>query len=192
MQAIADTGMSREGVRPVPMVRPLSGWRLLSPDRVRRKNRSPAHRLRRLFPTRRESGPGTCIGSLRYTARAPHASGRRTRVTAYHNMVYVAVLDAETDRRPGEKAARSGVTVAVGTPVARRPPHRSGRAALPHPALTLGSNGTHQPRVAMADPWRGSPPHDKVPHPRPWDVSSLAPPVQHSPPYETDPPSERA
>src|SRR4030095_4100181 len=76
--------------------------------------------------------------------------------------------------------------------VARRPPHRSGRAALPHPALTLGSDGTHQPRVAMADPWRGSPPHDEVPHPRPRDVSSLASPVQHSPPYETDPPSERA
>jgi hypothetical protein len=30
--------------------------------------------------------------------------------------------------------------VAVGTPVARRPPHGSGRAELPHPALALGPN----------------------------------------------------
>src|SRR6266705_3477544 len=30
--------------------------------------------------------------------------------------------------------------VAVGTPVARRPPHRSGRAGLPHPAPTLGDD----------------------------------------------------
>ncbi len=37
--------------------------------------------------------------------------------------------------------------VAVGTPVARRPPHRSGRAALPHPAPTLGDD-------AEASAWR--------------------------------------
>jgi hypothetical protein len=32
----------------------------------------------------------------------------------------------------------TGAFVAVGTPVARRPPHRSGREELPHPAPALG------------------------------------------------------
>ena len=32
---------------------------------------------------------------------------------------------------------------AVGTPVTRRPPHRSGRARLRHPALPLGCPGEH-------------------------------------------------
>ena len=43
-------------------------------------------------------------------------------------------------------------SVAVGTPVARRPPHRSGRAALPHPAPTSGFDDakTHE-GIRMAD-----------------------------------------
>ena len=38
-------------------------------------------------------------------------------------------------------------TVAVGTPVARRPPHRSGRAGLPHPAPALGDDAEPREKI---------------------------------------------
>jgi hypothetical protein len=42
--------------------------------------------------------------------------------------------------------------VAVGTPVARRPPHRSGRAELPHPAPASGSDDMTHGGIGVTDP----------------------------------------
>ena len=42
-------------------------------------------------------------------------------------------------------AVRAGKLFAVGTPVARRPPHRSRRAQLTHRAPTLGERGNGNP-----------------------------------------------
>jgi hypothetical protein len=43
-------------------------------------------------------------------------------------------LDRIAALRPDE--ARMQLRIAVGTPITERPPHRTGRAAFPHPAPT--------------------------------------------------------
>jgi hypothetical protein len=43
-----------------------------------------------------------------------------------------------------ERLDQAGPTIAVGAALTGRPPHRSGRAVLRHPALTLGMAG-HEP-----------------------------------------------
>jgi hypothetical protein len=52
-------------------------------------------------------------------------------------------LTKHADRHVLDKAALLP-TVAVGTALMSRPPHRSGRAALPHPALTAGDDASSQ------------------------------------------------
>src|SRR2546428_5436355 len=49
--------------------------------------------------------------------------------------------------RSPRRVVESEDYVAVGTPVARRPPHRSGRAALPHPAPTLGDDAEPREKI---------------------------------------------
>src|SRR5260221_12923519 len=46
---------------------------------------------------------------------------------------------------------RSSRLIAVGTPVARRPPHRPGRAVLPHPVLTVDGDVEAALRPGMLD-----------------------------------------
>jgi len=72
--------------------------------------------------------------------------------------------------------------VAVGTPVTRRPPHRSGRAALPHPAPTSGSHETPPGVIGTADAGRWQPPGDQSQHASPRYPPSMASAVQYSPP----------
>jgi hypothetical protein len=48
--------------------------------------------------------------------------------------------------------------VAVGTALAGGPPHGSGRAELPHPALALGNNAKAHQRMRMITPLTPSPP----------------------------------
>src|SRR5437867_1680167 len=58
---------------------------------------------------------------------------------------------------PSWAPAAAHSRVAVGTPVARRPPHRSRRAALPHRALTLGPGVKALFRPGMQNAGRGQP-----------------------------------
>ena len=57
--------------------------------------------------------------------------------------------------------------------VAHNPLHISRRAALPHRAPALGSDGEASPRVGMADTRRRKPAVDDALHPLPWEVVRL-------------------
>ena len=54
------------------------------------------------------------------------------------SLIHLTVCIIRTFTRNRLGAEHNSHAVAVGTPVARRPPHRSVRAALPHTALTSG------------------------------------------------------
>ena len=53
-----------------------------------------------------------------------------------------------------QKGGNDVTTVAVGTPVTQRPPHRSERAALPHSALASGDDARAYQRIRMTDTGR--------------------------------------
>src|SRR6058998_2158785 len=65
--------------------------------------------------------------------------------------------------------------VAVGTPVARRPPHRSVRAVLPHTAPTLDDGGQPLLGPGVQDTGGWEPPLDDLGHPLPVEPGLLAP-----------------
>jgi hypothetical protein len=68
------------------------------------------------------------------------------------------------------------VVFAVGTPVTRRPPHRSQRAALPHWAPALGPHAKTLVRIRMTDAGYREPCMHVAAHARPADVAFLTPP----------------
>jgi len=68
--------------------------------------------------------------------------------------------------------------VAVGTAVARRPPHGSRRAELPHRALALDHDGQTLVGIGMTDSREWKPVFDQLAHPFCGDASLLAPAVQ--------------
>src|SRR5579864_1778239 len=70
--------------------------------------------------------------------------------------------------------------------IADHPLHRSGRAALPHPAPTLGDDAQALVRIGMADPNGRKPSGEQGPHAAPRQVIALTAPTQNSPPYATD------
>ena len=76
--------------------------------------------------------------------------------------------------------------VAVGTPVARCPPHRSGRAALPHPAPASGGNDMAQGGIWVTDASRRKMPVDVLDHLLPREMAPLATAAQHLPPQPTN------
>ncbi len=53
---------------------------------------------------------------------------------------------------------REVTTVALGTLVTQRPPHRSERAALPHSALASGDDAKAYQRIRMTNTGRRKPP----------------------------------
>jgi len=63
--------------------------------------------------------------------------------------------------------------LAVGTPVARRPPRRSQRAGLPHWAPPLGASVEAGGRPGMCDLERGKPSVSQTLHPRPGQSCAL-------------------
>jgi hypothetical protein len=71
-------------------------------------------------------------------------------------------------------------------PIAEHPLHRSGRAALPHPAPTSGDNAQAHEGIGMADVSRRDPRGDQGLHPTPRQVIALTATTQHSPPHATD------
>ena len=68
--------------------------------------------------------------------------------------------------------------VAVGIRLSPYPPHRSGRADFPHPALASGGDAQAARGIRMADMGRRKPALDEPFHPFPWDASLLASPSQ--------------
>src|SRR5438552_736221 len=70
--------------------------------------------------------------------------------------------------------------------VARNPLHRSGRAALPHPAPASGDNAKSPQGIRVSDARRWEPALNEPPHPLPGEPGSLAAPPQGAvpePPY---------
>ena len=88
--------------------------------------------------------------------------------------------------------ASIGVKYKVGVEmiIADHPLHRSGRAALPHPAPTLGDNAQALGRIRVADAGGGKPVGDQGRHSAPRQVIALTTSTQHPPPQEADRPSE--
>jgi hypothetical protein len=70
--------------------------------------------------------------------------------------------------------------------IADHPLHRSGRAALPHPAPTLGDDAQAHEWVRVADAGGREPGVEQGPHAAPWQVIALTTPAQNSPPHQTD------
>ena len=81
-------------------------------------------------------------------------------------------------------------SVAVGTTVTRRPPHRTGRAGLPHPAPTLGNDAKPHERIGMTDADGRNPWGDVATHPMPREMSLTAA-GEHTPPQATHGPGKR-
>ena len=75
----------------------------------------------------------------------------------------------------GRGALHRVYRVAVGTDLTARPPHRSGRADFPHPALASGSDAQTARGIGMADAGRRQPALDEPFHSLPRDASLLAP-----------------
>src|SRR5271169_5321632 len=70
--------------------------------------------------------------------------------------------------------------------ISDHPLHRSGRAALPHPAPTSGDDAQAHEWIRVADTSGRKPGIEQRPHAGPRQVIALAAPTQHSPPYPTD------
>jgi hypothetical protein len=68
--------------------------------------------------------------------------------------------------------------------ISEHPLHRSGRAALPHPAPTSGSDAQALGRIGMADAGVRKPGDQQGPPAAPGQMISLTAPSQHSPPHQ--------
>jgi len=71
-------------------------------------------------------------------------------------------------------------------PIAEHPLHRSGRAALPHPAPTLGDDAEAHEGIGMTDVRRRKPAGNQVLHSAPGQMVALTAPTQYLPPQATD------
>src|SRR5437899_3289895 len=76
--------------------------------------------------------------------------------------------------------------------IARNPLHRSGRAALPHPAPALGDNAEADEGRGMADTCGWKPPVEVSPHPFPRQMMRLAAALEGPPPEPADGRAESA
>src|SRR5206468_1885531 len=91
-------------------------------------------------------------------------------------------------RRAFPRASPVGVEMTI----ARNPLHRSGRAALPHPAPALGDNAEADEGIGMADTCGWKPPVDVSPHPFPRQMMRLAAAREGPPPAPADGRAESA
>ena len=71
-------------------------------------------------------------------------------------------------------------------PIAEHPLHRSGRAALPHPAPTWGDDAQAHEGIGMTDVRGRQPPGKQGLHTTPGQVIALTATTQHPPPQATD------
>lgn len=70
--------------------------------------------------------------------------------------------------------------------VTHNPLHRSGRAALPHPALALGDDAQAHKRFRVADAGERKPPMVVLRHPAPRQVMRLTAAFESAPPQPSD------
>lgn len=77
-------------------------------------------------------------------------------------------------------------------PIAEHPLHRSGQAALPHPAPTLGDDAQAHEGIEMADMGGRKRAVEDGPHPPPGQMIALTATPQHVPPQATDRQTEGA
>jgi len=70
--------------------------------------------------------------------------------------------------------------------IAEHPLHRSGRAALPNPAPTLGNDAQAHEWIRVADKGGREPSGDQGRHSSPRQVIALTATTQHPPPRATD------
>lgn len=70
------------------------------------------------------------------------------------------------------------------------PLHRSGQAALPHPALAWGDNAQADERVGVTDAGGRKPPGDVPRHPAPGEPMGLAAAQEHATPQPPHGPTE--
>src|SRR5580658_4537834 len=70
--------------------------------------------------------------------------------------------------------------------IADHPLHRSGRAALPHPAPTSGDDAQAHEGIGMTDAGERKPGSDQGLHPTPRQVIALAATTHYPPPHATD------
>jgi len=80
---------------------------------------------------------------------------------------------------------RGANSVAVGTPVTQRPPHRSRRAELPHRAPASGRDAQALVRMRMSDSRQREPALTQAGHTSPGDLVLLAPAPQNLAPSST-------
>src|SRR4029453_928845 len=71
-------------------------------------------------------------------------------------------------------------------PITEHPLHRSGRAALPHPAPTSGDDAKSAERIGMTDARRRQPTDNKPLHPRPRQAMTLTAPPKRAKPEPAD------
>ena len=79
-------------------------------------------------------------------------------------------------------AAHRVYLVAVGIRISPYPPHRSGQADFPHPALASGGDAQTARGIRMADTGRRKPTTDEPFHSLPLDATMLASPAQSAMP----------
>ena len=98
-----------------------------------------------------------------------------------------AVFNGRSTANVGKASQeKGGSLVAVGTPVARRPPHRPVRAALPHTVLASGSDAEACQGIRMAYTGEWEPPVRETFHPIPDQPVFMASPFQGFPPQPAD------
>src|SRR5438128_2169873 len=84
----------------------------------------------------------------------------------------------------GRRSAHASVGVEM--TIARNPLHRSGRAALPHPAPASGDNAEADEGIGVTDTRGWKPPVDVSPHPFPRQMVRLAAALEGPPPEPAD------
>src|SRR3989441_9486544 len=90
----------------------------------------------------------------------------------------------------GRRSAHASVGVEM--TIARNPLHRSGRAALPHPAPASGDNAEADEGIGVTDTRGWKPPVDVSPHPFPRQMMRLAAALEGPPPEPADGRAESA
>ena len=126
--------------------------------------------------------------------RPRHAGlSRRDLRTIRSKPARIPVPDADRPRSSSTiSISHQPVRVAVGISVARYPPHRSPRAALPHEALILDEWRQSELGVRMQDARNWDPPFLQSTHSRPVQIAPLAATNQNLPPKPGHPIAEYA
>src|SRR5712691_5642333 len=145
---------------------------------------APSTRRRRSGST---AGSTIVISPPGHATAFPTTSGSRSRISS--RRLPSSRRHAPRSRRcDGGGAAEPRKTQAVGVEmtIARNPLHRSGRAALPHPAPASGNDAKSPQGIGVTNARRGQPPLDEPAHPLPGDVPCVTAPREGAVPEPAD------